>query len=110
MAQVGRTVLVGWRPHGDVDALAEPDAFRSRGGKRQPTASAVIPHQFFQPRLVEWHNALAQLFHLRGIDIDTHDLIARLGQTGPCHQADVACTEYRDFHAHPPKAETRSAS
>src|SRR5690606_26514691 len=40
------------------------------------------------------------------VDVDTHDVIPCLGQARPCHQTDIACTEYRDFHTHLQKART----
>ena len=55
-------------------------------------------HQDVQSRFMDGHDAAGQLVQLVPIQIQTHDVMADLGQTGRRDQADITGSDDRDPH------------
>ncbi|MNN74973.1 hypothetical protein D3C81_1912360 [compost metagenome] len=59
----------------------------------------VAADQVFQAGLVDGNAALAQQGDLRRVHVQTHDVVAHVGQARSRHQPHVTGTHDRDFHA-----------
>ena len=71
------------RADGDEDRLRPaPGLFQARR-EREPARSLIGEHQFAQARLVDRNATLSQTRNFGLIDLDTDDLVAKIGKTGP---------------------------
>ena len=59
---------------------------------------AVAAHHFFEARLVNGNAATIERVDLRLVFIDTHHIIAVLGETGAQHETDVTGSDNGYFH------------
>ena len=99
MGQVGRPVLVLGRPDGDEDDAAPHARPSEILGELESIFRLIAPDHLLEARLVDRHDAAAQLTDLRLILVDARDVVAGFRQTGSEHQAHVACSDDRNFHS-----------
>src|SRR5690606_12003578 len=85
------------RADGDEDDLGGAHGAGQLRGERQPLLVAL--DQLLETRLVDRHAAAPQHPDLGFQLVHTHDVIARLRETGSDHQADVARTDDRNLHS-----------
>src|SRR5690606_31505009 len=98
VAQIRRAILAGRRADGDEEHFGLFHRLAQRGGEMQATRGVIFADDGFQPRLVDWQDALLEVGDLLLVDIDAVDRIAHLRDAGPCHEADVATPYDRDVH------------
>src|SRR6202042_2508964 len=86
------------RADGDEDRLSPTPRLFETGRERQPARSLIGERQFAQARLVDRNTTLSQTYDFVLVDLDTDDLVAKIGQTGPRNQADIARANHYDAH------------
>ena len=91
--EVGRTVFVWRRAHGDALHGAKGDRLRHVGGEMDATRGAVLRHHFLQPGLVDRHFAPFQHGDLARVHVEAHHLVAHVRETGSRDQADVTASD-----------------
>ena len=99
VAQVGGAILVRRGTHGDE--LEEPvlDALDGIGGELDAAGFRVALDQRIEPGLVNGDLAAIQTLDLACVDVDTNDMIARIGQAGARDEAHVAGAENGYTHS-----------
>ena len=65
----------------------------------QPAEARVARDELGEPGLVDRDLALSKREDTRLVDIDTHDVMAEVRETGTGDQADVARSDDGDLHA-----------
>ena len=98
MAQVCRTVFIGWRAYRDEDQFAVIDRIAGLITEQQPATLDVLFEQFGQPRLADrWHRLL-QLTNLVGVNVDAQNAVADVSQRSRLNQSHVPRTKYAHVH------------
>src|ERR1700677_3170991 len=86
------------RADGDEDRLrATPPLFET-GREREPACRLIGERQFAQAGLVNRNTALSQTYDFVLVDLNTDDLMTKIGQTGPRNKPDIAGTDHYNAH------------
>ena len=80
--QIGRTVGRRGRADGEKHDLGGADRPLGVGGEEQSAGLPVALHHFFKPRLIDRHLTPVETLDLGGIDVQTGDGVAAVGETG----------------------------
>ncbi len=99
IVQVGAAILVRGRADGDELQGGKGHGQGRIGGEVQTAGLDVAGDQGFQARLVDRDVALFQTRDLVLVDVHADHVVSCVGQTGACHQADVARSKDGDIHA-----------
>ena len=88
---------------GGVPTAMKYASASSKGGddlriEAQPPGALVALDEVGQSRLVDGDDAVAQLPHALGIDVDAEDVVPELGETRPRDEAHVADAERHELH------------
>ena len=97
--QIGRAVFVLRRADGDEDDARGAHGTREIGRELEALLRPVAPDHLLEAGLVDGHDAAPKPPDLRRILVDARDVVAVFRQTGSQHQADVACSDDRNFHS-----------
>ncbi len=76
--------------------------FGKAGGEAEAARFHIGFDQCIEAWLVDRHLAFMQAVDLALILVDAHHIVAEIGKARPRHQADIARTHHRDFHATSP--------
>ncbi len=98
------------RADGDEDRLRPASGLFQAGREREPARSLIGEHQFAQARLVNRNVTLSQTRDFLLVDLDTDDLVAKIGQTGPRNEADITCTHHNNPHRMNPRPIARTSA
>ena len=98
MTQIRGAVLVGRRADGDELIGAVGDARGDVGGELQPSGGRIPADDVLEPGLVNREFARAAGRRSWPVDVDAHDVVTRLGQTGAGHQTDITGAVQGDPH------------
>ncbi len=74
------------------------DALRGVGGELEAAGGGVALEERIEAGLVDGHFALVQSLDLVRVDVDTNDMITRLGEAGTRDEAHVAGAENSYAH------------
>ena len=96
--EVGGAVFVGRGADGDELDGAVLHGFLDIGGEVQAAGGNVAADHVLQAGFEDRDAACFEDADLLGIDIETEDIIAHLGQTGAADQTDVTGADDGDFH------------
>ena len=110
MLQIGRTVLVWRRAHGDHLDIAMSHCDIDRRRKVQTPILPISVHQLLETWFVDGNPAGLQQFDLADINIEAHHLVAELRKTRARDQAHIAGADDSDLHARPYVSANRTMS
>ena len=96
---VGGAVFVGRRADRDELQRSVGDRGVDIGGESQAAAGDVAPDHVLQTGLVDGDAAAVEGLDLAGIDVQTHHVVADLGEAGTGDEADVAGPDHRYLQA-----------
>ncbi len=100
--QVGRSVFVGRRPHGDEHDLGALDGGADVGREGQPALTLIADDERLESGLVDREFVRLEVLDLGRIDVGTYDVIARLRETGTHDQTYISGADDGDLHARGP--------
>ena len=106
-AQVRVAVVALRRPYRDEHHLRASDGPGQVGGEGDPLGRDIAPEQLLEARLVDGRLAPPERLHLGLVHVDTGHEVARLGEAGARHEADVPGSHHCDSHA--PAAPSKGA-
>ena len=86
------------RPDGEEHEVGFADRWRKFGREADPPHAQIALEQFFEPRLVDRHVALAELLDPTGIFVDASDLPTEFREAGCRDQADIARPNHANVH------------
>ena len=98
------------RADGDEDRLRPAPGLFQAGREREPARSLIGEHQLAQARLVDRNATLSQTCDFALVDLDADDLVAKIGQTGPRNEADIARANHHNAHRMNPRPIAASIS
>ena len=96
VTEVRFTRRAGRGVDGNKDKLAVAQRVGVGRGKREPTGAGVASDQLLKTWLVERQHTTVQIGDLRGVYVEAHHLIAKLGKACAGHQANVAGANNRN--------------
>ena len=96
-AHVGRAVRRLRRAHRDEDEIGPAQPFGVVRGEVDAARLQVALQHFLDAGLIDRGNALLEALHFFGHNLDTHDLIAKIGKTGRGNEAHIIHTYHTDL-------------
>jgi len=102
IAEIGMTIAPARRgTHRDKNGITVADGFREIGRKGEPLCIHIALHQIGQPRFVDRHDIVVEVFDLLLVLVDADHIMAEIGEAGARNQADIARTYHCKFHSIP---------
>jgi hypothetical protein len=98
VTQVGGSVLVRRRAHGDEHHVGPRDRARNVGGELQAALLLVPLDHGVQPGLVNRDDVLLEPFDLLGVGVRACHVVAGFGETRTDHETDIAGTDDGNVH------------
>ena len=86
------------RAHGDEDQFPVARCLADVCGEPQPPGAHIPLDQFFEPGLIDWHDALEEPVDLGLIDVLAQDIVAAFCEARAGDQPNVARTDDCDLH------------
>jgi hypothetical protein len=98
MLQIGRAVLVRWRPDGDELQRAVRDRRLDVGRELKAASGNIALNDLEEPGLVNRQATGLKHPDLFSIQVQTQDVVAHFGKAGTGDETDVARSDDRHFH------------
>ena len=83
---------------GDKHSIRAIHSFFQVAGERQSPCGDILGHQIIKAGLIDWDDALFQLFNLGRIFIDANHVVTEIRKTNTRNQADIAGANHRNLH------------